>query len=297
MNNGNFKAPHSSFLKGQVFAWGSRTYVMGIINLTPDSFSGDGLGKVSEEHRRTMFAVEQARQFADEGASILDLGGESTRPGAPFVDAEEEYQRVIPAVKAISEMTTLPISIDTQKAVVAKAAVEAGASIINDIWGLQGDPEMVKVAADSGASIVVMHNKRSTDYQDLMAEIINFLEKSLEIAVKHGISRDKIWIDPGIGFGKTREDNLKVLNRLDELRVLGQPILLGTSRKSVIGLTLDLPVEERLEGTAATVALGIAKGADIVRVHDVRAMVRTAKMSDAIVRQRFKEGENTVWSF
>ena len=185
----------------------------------------------------------------------------------------------------MAQTSVLPISVDTQKAKVAAAALAAGADIINDIWGLQKDPDMPKVVADYGATVIVMHNKENCEYRDLMGEILAFLEKSLEIADRHGIPRTKVWVDPGIGFGKTTEQNLEVLRRLDELKVLGCPILLGTSRKSVIGNTLNLPVEERLEGTAATVSLGIAKGTDVVRVHDVKAMVRTARMTDAIVRR------------
>jgi dihydropteroate synthase len=277
--------PEEITLNGQRFEWGQRTYIMGILNITPDSFSGDGLAKSSSPNERIRFALEQAQKFTNEGASILDIGGESTRPGAESVETEEELRRVIPVVRVLAQETSLPISVDTQKAKVAEEAMKAGASIINDIWGLQGDPDMVKVVADYGATVVVMHNKTTPDYQDLISECLSFLETSIDKAERYGIQRSRIWIDPGIGFGKTREHNLEILKRLDEFRVLGQPLLLGTSRKSVIGMTLNLPVEERLEGTAATVALGVAKGADIMRVHDVRAMFRTARMSDAIMRQ------------
>lgn len=295
--NNRFASPLATEIGGKTFVWGDRTYVMGIINITPDSFSGDGLAKSLDPSRRIQQTIEQAETFVAEGVDILDVGGESTRPGAQMVDAEEEMERVIPIVQTLANNSSLPISIDTQKAVVAETAVKAGAVIINDIWGLQGDPNMARVAADHGTAIVVMHNKSAPGYRDLMGEIIGFLETSMEIAFKHGISRERVWLDPGIGFGKTREDNLTIINRLDELKVLGQPILLGTSRKSVIGLTLGLPVEERIEGTSATVALGITRGADLVRVHDVRAMIRTARMTDAMVRHGAGEGETDLWSF
>lgn len=279
------RRPNPTTFESSVFQWGQRTYVMGIINMTPDSFSGDGLD-LDDEERRLYNAVEQAKIFKDEGADLLDLGGESTRPGATTVDADEERRRILPAIRALKQNTTLPISVDTQKAVVAEAALEQGAHIINDIWGLQGDPAMARVIGDYGAGVVLMHNSKSKNYIDLMGEIITFLDDSINLALKNNISQEKIWVDPGIGFGKTREQNLEVIDRLDELKILGCPILLGTSRKSVIGLTLNLPVDQRLEGTAATVALGVAKGADILRVHDVQAMVRTARMADAIVRRR-----------
>lgn len=277
-------SPRPLTIGDKTFQWGSRTYVMGIINMTPDSFSGDGLGKMSEDIRFQSL-LAQVDRFQSEGTDILDIGGESTRPGAETVEAEEEKRRVVPVVRILKSHTMLPISVDTQKAVVAEAALEQGAHIINDIWGLQGDPAMARVIGAYGAGIVVMHNKNDKTYTDLMGEIISFLDRSINIALKNNIPQEKIWVDPGIGFGKTREQNLEVIDRLHELRVLGCPILLGTSRKSVIGLTLDLPVEERLEGTAATVAIGIARGTDIIRVHDIKSMVRTAKMTDAIVRR------------
>lgn len=276
--------PQPSMIKGHDFIWDSRTYVMGIINVTPDSFSGEGVAH-GEPGAWVTAARQRAEMFLHEGADLLDIGGESTRPGAKPVALEEEMARVLPVVENLAQTSVLPISVDTQKAKVAAAALAAGADIINDIWGLQKDPDMPKVVADYGATVIVMHNKENCEYRDLMGEILAFLEKSLEIADRHGIPRTKVWVDPGIGFGKTTEQNLEVLRRLDELKVLGCPILLGTSRKSVIGNTLNLPVEERLEGTAATVSLGIAKGTDVVRVHDVKAMVRTARMTDAIVRR------------
>ncbi|WP_281170176.1 dihydropteroate synthase [Carboxydothermus ferrireducens] len=251
---------------------------MGILNVTPDSFSDGG------QYNDIEAAVKRARQMVAEGADIIDVGGESTRPGAEYVPPEEELRRVLPVVEALVREMNVPISVDTYKAEVAEKALEAGAHIINDVWGLQKDPRMAEVAARYGAPVVVMHNKTEAEYDDLMAEVIAFLKESIKIGVKAGIPREKIIIDPGIGFGKTLEHNLLLMKRLNELNSLGQPILLGTSRKSMIGKTLDLPVNERVEGTAATVTLGIAKGVDIVRVHDVKEMVRVAKMTDAMVR-------------
>ena len=268
-------------IKGKRFVWGERTYIMGIINLTPDSFSGDGLlraGKTVES------ALRQAERFLEEGADILDLGGESTRPRATAVSAEEEKRRLFPVVEALAKHSPLPISVDTYKAPVAQAALEAGADLINDVWGLQFDPEMAAVVARFQAPVIVMHNKTAPGYQDLMGEIAGFLRQSINLATAAGLPREKVIIDPGIGFGKTSEDNLQVIARLEELKSLGAPILLGTSRKSVIGLTLGLPVTERLEGTAATVAVGISKGADLIRVHDVKEMARVARMTDALIR-------------
>lgn len=257
---------------------GKRTYIMGILNVTPDSFS-DG-GKFLDVNR----AVERALEMAREGADIIDVGGESTRPGSIPVPAEEELKRVIPVIEAIVDKVDVPISIDTYKAEVAEEALKRGVSIVNDVWGLKYDPKMAEVVAKYDAGVIIMHNKTEAIYEDLMGDIIRFFRSSLDIAEKAGIPKDSIILDPGIGFGKTYEHNLEILNRLEELKFLGYPILLGTSRKSVIGKTLDLPPDQRKEGTAATVALGIAKGVDFVRVHDVKEMVRVAKMSDAIVR-------------
>ena len=215
----------------------------------------------------------------------LPIWGESTRPQATPVSAAEEKSRVLPVVEALAKHSPLPISVDTYKASVAQAALEAGADMINDVWGLQFDPEMAAVVARFQAPVIVMHNKTTPGYQDLMGEIAGFLRKSIALAEAAGLPREKVIVDPGIGFGKTREENLQVIARLGELKSLGRPILLGTSRKSVIGLTLDLPVTERVEGTAATVAVGISKGADIIRVHDVKEMVRVARMTDALVRR------------
>jgi dihydropteroate synthase len=283
------------------FVWGARTYIMGIVNATPDSFSGDGLLSSSAASDDWVErAVAQGLRFLEEGADILDVGGESTRPGADLVDAATELARVTPVIEALRRHTDAPISIDTYKAAVARAALDAGADLVNDIWALQMDPAMPVLVADSGAPVVLMHNRsrpRNTEqsarlggryvgveYKDLLADVMRELRQCVEAACAGGIARERILIDPGIGFGKTVEQNLRLLNHLDELRVLGLPILLGTSRKGFVGYTLDAPPNERSEGTAATVAVGIVRGADIVRVHDVRAMARVAKMTDALVR-------------
>jgi len=259
---------------------GHRTQIMGILNVTPDSFS-DG-GRYAEVER----AVAHAIRMVGEGADIIDIGGESTRPGHQEVSADEEMSRVLPVIRAVREM--LPevlISVDTYKAVVAEAALEAGADLLNDVWGMQRDREMARVAARHRAPIVVMHNQHTTHYENLIGEMIAFFQRSLELATEAGLSHNLVILDPGIGFGKTPLQNLEVLQRLAEFKVLGRPILLGTSRKSTIGKVLGgLPPEERVEGTAATVALGIACGAEIVRVHDVMEMKRVALMADAIVR-------------
>jgi dihydropteroate synthase len=276
------------------FEWGKRTYIMGIVNVTPDSFSGDGLAGDVEA------AVAQAKRFVEEGADILDVGGESTRPGAEPVPAEEELRRVLPVVGGIARETGAVICIDTYKAEVARRALDAGAHMVNDVWGLRLDPDLAPLVAERGVPVVIMHNRSTpkaaawvarlggryegVKYQDLMADVIRELRQGLARALEAGIARERIIVDPGIGFGKTTAQNLTLLNRLDELRVLGCPILAGPSRKSFIGYTLDLPLDQRLEGTAATVVLCIDRGADIVRVHDVREMVRVARMTDAVVR-------------
>lgn len=258
---------------------GKKTYVMGILNVTPDSFSDGG------KYIDFGSAVGRALEMVAEGADLLDIGGESTRPGYEEVDAAEEIARVVPVVERLVKETGIPISVDTSKAAVAEKVLQAGAHIINDVWGLQKDPHMAQVVSGYGAGIIMMHNRKDKVYTDLMGEIIGFLCRSIEIACEAGIAREKMVIDPGVGFGKTFEHNLEVMRRLGELKTLGLPILLGTSRKSVIGNVLNLPVNKRVEGTAATVALGIAAGADIVRVHDVMEMARVARMSDAIVRR------------
>jgi dihydropteroate synthase len=262
------------------FRWGEKTYIMGIVNVTPDSFSGDGLGNNVEA------ASEQAKMFVATGADIIDVGGESTRPGSKSITIDEELDRVIPIIERLKKEITVPISIDTYHSVIAEKAVAAGAVMLNDVWGLQKDPGLAHIAAKYNIPLILTQNQRESTYNDFYPEIINSLKQSMQIALEYGVKLDNIILDPGIGFGKTVTQNLEILRRLAELKELGRPILLGTSRKSFIGAVLDLPVDERVEGTAATVALGIANGADIIRVHDVEYMVRVAKMSDAIVRTK-----------
>jgi len=228
--------------------------------------------------------VAQARRFEAEGADLLDVGAESTRPGSAPVDAQEELRRLLPALEAIAAQVRLPISVDTYKAEVARRALQAGACIINDVWGLKADPALAQVAAEAGAPLILMHNQPTRQYQDLLPDIFASLNHSVAQARRAGVAQENIILDPGIGFGKTPEHNLEVLRRLPEFKALGYPLLVGASRKSTIGLVLDLPVDQRVEGTAATVALAIAGGADMVRVHDVRQMVRVCRMSDAILR-------------
>ena len=269
---------------GETLAWGVRTYVIGIINLTPDSFSGDGLGGDVDG------AVDLALRFQDEGADILDIGAESTRPGHKQVSLDEELARLMPALEAIAKRVDLPISVDTYKAAVARRAVDAGAVIINDISGLKAEPELAEVAAETCAGLVLMHSQKDTKYRDLVPDLVSSLKDSVRIALEAGVPRDNIIVDPGIGFGKTPDQNLAVLARLDELKELDCPMLVGTSRKSTLGLLLDLPAEERVEATAATVSLAIAGGADLVRVHDVKEMVRVCRVTDAVVRGWRPEG-------
>ena len=260
------------------FRWGERTFIMGVLNLTPDSFSGDGLGGDVEA------AVAQARRLVAEGADILDVGGESTRPESAPLSADEELGRVLPVIEKLVGEVSVPISIDTYKSEVARRALEAGARMINDVWGLRRDPKLAQVAAEVGVPLIIVANQRETTYQEVIPEVVNSLRRGMKLALDSGVAWENIIIDPGIGFGKTLEENLEIIRRLGELKALGRPILLGTSRKSMIGLVLDLPADQRLEGTAATVALGIANGADMVRVHDVLQMVRVSRMTDAIVR-------------
>ena len=265
------------------FRWGSRTYVMGILNITPDSFSGDGL--LAGHADPVTAAVQRARAMVADGADILDVGGESTRPGHQTVDADEEAGRITPVVRALrAALPAVPLSIDTTKPSVAAAALEAGAALINDVWGVADDPEMVELAARAGVPMVLMHNRREPRYTDFIAEVIGDLGRAVARARAAGVAPENILVDPGFGFGKTPDHNLTLLRELDRLQVLGRPILLGTSRKSTLGLVLDLPTEARVEATIATTALGIAAGADVVRVHDVQANVRAARMADAIVR-------------
>lgn len=258
---------------------GSRTLIMGILNVTPDSFSDGGhFNSISQ-------ALNQAILMVKEGADIIDVGGESTRPGSEEVDIKEEMKRVVPVIQELKRFINKPISIDTYKASVAEAALEAGANLVNDVWGLQREPEIAKVIAKYNVPVVVMHNQVGTEYEkDIIESMIDFFNISIEIALEAGIKKEMIILDPGIGFGKTVEQNIVVMRRLDELQVLGYPILLGISRKSVIGKTLDLPTHDRLEGTIALNSIGIQMGAEIIRVHDIKENVKAAKMIDAIVR-------------
>ena len=269
---------------GRRFVWGERTYVMGVVNVTPDSFSGDGLGYDVDG------AVELALRMESEGADIIDIGGESTRrydnrPSAVPVSVEEELRRVLPVIERMSRSLAIPISVDTYKAEVARRCLESGAGLVNDVWGTRADPDVMEVAAEQGAPIVLMHNQIGSQYADLIPDMIEALREAVDHALASGIPQENIIIDPGIGFGKVADQTLEIERRLAEFKVIGQPILVGPSRKSHIGLVLGgLPPEERLEGTAATVALCIAGGADIIRVHDVKEMVRVSRVSDAILR-------------
>jgi dihydropteroate synthase len=282
------------------FDWGSRTYVMGILNVTPDSFSGDG---ILEQKDPVKAALEQARAYLIGGADILDVGGESTRPGSTPLSAGDETERVIPILQALArEFPDVIISVDTYKAEVARQALKAGAHIVNDVWGLRADEQLAEVAASHGAGLILMHNRsapgsiqvrghlgnayQGSEYQDLVEDVKRELIFSVELARQAGVPDEHIILDPGIGFGKTREQNMQLIMHLSDIRTLGFPVLFGPSRKSFIGYTLDLPPGERVEGTAAAVTIGIMHGGDIVRVHDVPQMVRVAKMTDAFIRAR-----------
>jgi dihydropteroate synthase len=284
--NGQPPRPAPIEIRGRRFDWGTRTYVMGILNVTPDSFSGDGLMSApNADAGPVASAVAQARAMADEGADMLDIGGESTRPGHVDVPGEEERRRVEPVVAAVrAALPGMVISIDTTKAAVAEAALDAGADVVNDVWGVEAEPALLELVAARAVPLVVMHNRARPVYANLVPEVIADLRRAIDRAVAAGISPDALIVDPGIGFGKTAEHNLALLHDLPALRELARPILLGTSRKSTLGRVLDLPPDQRLEATLATTALGIAAGVDIVRVHDVRANVRAARMADAIVR-------------
>ncbi len=296
----------SLFIKGHDFTWGSRTYIMGILNLTPDSFSGDGLlikDSAADNERIDLDTIlEMARTFVENGADIIDVGGESTRPGAQLVGADEEMKRVLPVVEKLTANLDVIISIDTYKASVAEEALKHGASIINDVWGFHADPDIAVVAAKYHSPVILMHNRSSwanaeikeklggryvgIPYENLVEDVKRELLESVSIAKSAGIPNEKIILDPGIGFGKSVEQNLELVDRLEDIRSLGYPVLLGPSRKSFIGYTLNLPTDQRLEGTAAAVSIGIARGADIIRVHDVAFMSRVIRMSDAIVRRK-----------
>jgi len=288
---------------GVKFDWGKKTYVMGIINVTPDSFSGDGVLKSTENGSLGIEkAIAQGLQMEQEGADILDIGGESTRPGSTPVSLDEELSRVLPVIERLAKEAHIPISIDTYKAEVARQAIEAGASIINDVWGGKMDSAILTVAAEKNVTIILMHNRSKpkdaaqeeklggryvgVEYADLIEDIKKELQESVDAALAAGVKKENIILDPGIGFGKTVEQNLELVNRLGELKEMGLPILVGPSRKSFVGYTLDLPPEERLEGTLAAVALCIQKGAGLVRVHDVKETDRVRVFTDAVVRAR-----------
>jgi dihydropteroate synthase len=285
------------------FNWGSRTYVMGILNITPDSFSGDGL--LSSENRSGdpgwSDLLGLAKEFVACGVDIIDVGGESTRPGAEQISEEDEMARVVPVIRLLASELDVLISVDTYKAPVAAAAIQAGAQLVNDVWGFRADPELANVVARNNTPVILMHNRSSwahaevkerlggryvgVPYENLVEDVKQELLESVSLAHDAGIPDDRIILDPGIGFGKTVEQNLELIDRLEEIRALGYPVLFGPSRKSFIGYTLDLPPDQRLEGTAAAVAVGIARGGDIVRVHDVATMTRVARVTDAIVRR------------
>ncbi len=279
------RCPTPITIGGREFTWGERTYVMGILNVTPDSFSGDGMGADADA------AVRRAAQMREDGADIIDVGGESTRPGAEEVDADKEIERVVPVIQRLVRELDIPLSVDTYKAQVARAAIEAGAALVNDVHGFRREPEIARVAARAGVPAVAMHMQRGRPFKDTIGNIVEGLLESLRVAREQGLPEERVIVDPGFNFGWTEGQALEMLRQLGELRVLGRPLLVGTSRKSVIGTVLGgLPVEDRLEGTAATVAISIANGTDIVRVHDVKEMARVARMSDAIVRGWRKEG-------
>ncbi|MDQ0257887.1 dihydropteroate synthase [Evansella vedderi] len=262
---------------GYTLDFSSKTYVMGILNVTPDSFS-DG-GKFKEEHA----AVAHAKEMLEAGADIIDIGGESTRPGATKVEEDEEIKRILTPVNVVREAVDAPISIDTYKAKVAEVAIEAGANIINDVWGAKADPNMASVAAHYDVPIILMHNREKAQYNDLIDDMITDLKESIDICLRAGVKDERIILDPGIGFGKTYKDNVLVMRDLHKITELGYPVLLGTSRKSLIAKTLNLPVNERMEGTGATVCFGIDKGVNIVRIHDVLPIARMVKMMDVMV--------------
>lgn len=254
------------------------TYVMGILNVTPDSFS-DG-GRWNDRDK----ALRHVEEMVAQGADVIDVGGESTRPGYTLISDEEEISRVVPVIEAIKERFDVPVSLDTYKSAVAQAGIQAGADLINDIWGLKYDDKMAAVIANSGLPCCLMHNRKNTDYQDFMQDVAADLAETIRLAENAGIADEKIIIDPGVGFAKSYEQNLEIINCLEELNMFGYPLLLGCSRKSVIGLTLDLPADQRIEGTLVTTVMGVLKGCMFVRVHDVLENVRAIKMAEAILR-------------
>jgi dihydropteroate synthase len=271
----------SAEIGGRTFAWGSRTYVMGIVNTSPDSFSGDGLDDPES-------AISQGMAMVRDGAAMLDVGGQSTRPGYEPISVPAEISRTERVVEKLARTSGVPVSIDTFKLEVAEAAVEAGATILNDVWALRRSPALADLAARRGCALVLMHNQDGTEYAgDLMAEIKRVLRVATDNALAAGVPRERVMIDPGIGFGKTADHNWEVMRRLPELAELGQPILIGTSRKSFIGKLLDMPVTDRVEGTAATVTAAVLRGVDVVRVHDVRVMTRVVAVADRIARPEY----------
>jgi dihydropteroate synthase len=293
-------------INDHIFDWGARTYIMGVLNLTPDSFSGDGLlapDVLSDElHPDLDIVLKKAKHLVENGVDIIDVGGESTRPGAKLVSAEEEMERVIPAIRLLASEINAILSIDTYKASVAEEAIQQGARIVNDVWGLHADPNLASVVEKYQTPVILMHNRSSwahaeikeklggryvgIPYENLLEDVKRELMESVVIARTAGISDDSIILDPGIGFGKSVDQNLELLDRLDEIKQLGFPVLLGPSRKSFIGYTLNLPPDQRMEGTAAAVSIGIDRGADIIRVHDFPSMTRVIRMADAIIRRR-----------
>ncbi len=274
--------PAPLVLGRQTFAWGERTYVMGVLNVTPDSFSGDGLLRGADP---VQAALAQARAMVADGADILDVGGASSRPGHAPITAADEIGRVVPVIRALAQaLPGMPISVDTTSPAVAEAALAAGAHLLNDVWGVADDDALMRVAAQHGVPIVLMHNRDAARYRNLMAEVVADLWRALDRALDAGVPWEHLVIDPGFGFGKTPEHNFALLAGLDALRVLRRPLLLGTSRKSTLGKLLDLPPDQRVEVTAASTVLGVVAGADIVRVHDVAANVRAARVADAVRR-------------
>jgi dihydropteroate synthase len=281
--------PTPTLIGKHIFTWGSRTYVMGVINVTPDSFSGDGILAASSKDS-VAEAVRQAEQMAAEGADILDIGGESTRPQHAEVPLDEELRRTVPVIRAIrAALPDMTLSIDTTKPQVAAAALDAGADLLNDIWGTAESSAMAALAAERGVPLVLMHNRREARYRNVIAEVLADLQRAIDRAVAAGAAWEQLIVDPGIGFGKTAEHNLAVMRDLSVISELGRPVMLGASRKSTIGKVLDLPADQRLEGTLATTVLGIASGVDIVRVHDIQANIRAARMADAVVRGGWSE--------
>jgi dihydropteroate synthase len=280
-------------VRSRTFEWGARTYVMGIVNVTPDSFSGDGI-LTSDNGDSVERSLRQAVQMAEQGADFIDVGGQSTRPGHVEIPVEEEIGRVVPVIQAIRQaLPDTPISIDTTRSAVAEAGLDAGADLVNDVWGVEAEDTLLRLAAERQVPIVLMHNRHQPIYANVVAEVIADLARALDKALAAGIPWEMTIVDPGIGFGKTAEQNIAVLHDLQLMAALGRPVLLGTSRKSTIGKVLDLPADQRLEGTLATTALGVAAGADIIRVHDVEPNVRVARMADAVVRGGWTEGGTT----